>query len=141
MRTCPCHPLTIELGARAMRTNGLGALKSVVVGVAASVLLASGGASVVAEEPANPLARDGRDAAPAAPAAGKPGAAIDVAEFIKPGARLIYTQTSTVAPDRPDQPVRADGGRAQHDVVAVLPDRVLAKVSAFAEGLDGKEFF
>jgi hypothetical protein len=128
-----------------MRTNERGALKSVVLVLvlAATIVLLTSAAprAAAAEEPANPLARDGRDVAPAAPGPVKQGAAIDVAEFIKPGARLIYTQTSTVAPDRPEQPVRADGGRAQHDVVAVLPDRVLAKVSGFAEGPDGKEFF
>lgn len=88
---------------------------------------------------ANPLDEDGRKPGGGGVVA-QNGDKLDAPSFIKPGARLIYTALSTLDP-KPGVRGNTDGGKAQHDIVAVLPDRILARVNGFAQSTDGKEFF
>ncbi len=118
-------------------------------------------AGPIAAQGANPLARDGSQpdpttqplqgpgelpgAIPGALPGAVPGGAVEpikVPEFIKPGARLIYTSMMTLEP-KPGQGAAGttDGGTSEFHVVAVLPDRVLFHITSYANALhDQKEY-
>jgi hypothetical protein len=91
-------------------------------------------ANPLVNPPANPVAPDADN-----PLAPKRLAKIEVPEYVKPGARFVYLHTSSMITPRDDQASNLDGGIARHDVVAVLPDRVLAKVSGIATHPETKD--
>jgi len=115
-------------------------VSSLAVAISLVGLAGSPAPAPAGESPASPLDPPPvRAGAAAAPGEAK---ALAVPDVIRAGARFVYTHSSLVVPDapRPGAPATADGGVAQNDIVAVLPDRVLGRQTVYAHDARRDEY-